>query len=55
MQQLSLLLEVRPARRSASPGNAAGCLTREAAIGNSMAVPVMRWIGERIQQVEEAA
>ena len=31
MQQLSLLLEVRPARRSASPGNAAGCLTREAA------------------------
>lgn len=28
---------------------------RYAAIGNSMAVPVMRWIGERIQQVEEAA
>lgn len=23
------------------------------AIGNSMAVPVMRWIGERIEKVEE--
>ena len=28
---------------------------RYAAIGNSMAVPVMRWIGERIQQVEVMA
>ena len=27
---------------------------RYRAIGNSMAVPVMRWIGERIQMVEEA-
>lgn len=27
---------------------------RYRAIGNSMAVPVMRWIGERIQQVTEA-
>ena len=27
---------------------------RYKAIGNSMAVPVMRWIGERIQMVEEA-
>jgi DNA (cytosine-5)-methyltransferase 1 len=26
--------------------------TRYKALGNSMAVPVMRWIGERIQQVE---
>lgn len=26
---------------------------RYKAIGNSMAVPVMRWIGERIQKVEE--
>ena len=26
---------------------------RYKAIGNSMAVPVMRWIGERIEQVEE--
>jgi len=26
---------------------------RYKALGNSMAVPVMRWIGERIQQVEE--
>ena len=25
---------------------------RYRAIGNSMAVPVMRWIGERIQMVE---
>lgn len=25
---------------------------RYKALGNSMAVPVMRWIGERIQQVE---
>lgn len=28
---------------------------RYRALGNSMAVPVMRWIGERIQMVEEAA
>jgi len=27
---------------------------RYKALGNSMAVPVMRWIGERIQQFEEA-
>ena len=27
---------------------------RYRAIGNSMCVPVMRWIGERIQMVEEA-
>ena len=26
---------------------------RYKALGNSMAVPVMRWIGERIQQVED--
>jgi site-specific DNA-cytosine methylase len=26
---------------------------RYKALGNSMAVPVMHWIGERIQQVEE--
>ena len=26
---------------------------RYKALGNSMAVPVMRWIGERIKQVEE--
>lgn len=26
---------------------------RYKAIGNSMAVPVMRWIGERIQRVED--
>lgn len=26
---------------------------RYTAIGNSMAVPVMRWIGERVQKVEE--
>jgi DNA (cytosine-5)-methyltransferase 1 len=26
---------------------------RYKALGNSMAVPVMRWIGERIQTVEE--
>jgi DNA (cytosine-5)-methyltransferase 1 len=26
---------------------------RYKALGNSMAVPVMRWIGERIQEVEE--
>lgn len=26
---------------------------RYKAMGNSMAVPVMRWIGERIQMVEE--
>jgi DNA (cytosine-5)-methyltransferase 1 len=26
---------------------------RYKALGNSMAVPVMRWIGERIQQAEE--
>lgn len=29
--------------------------TRYRALGNSMAVPVMRWIGERIRMVEEAA
>ena len=29
--------------------------TRYKAMGNSMAVPVMRWIGERIQRVEEEA
>lgn len=28
---------------------------RYKALGNSMAVPVMRWIGERIRMVEEAA
>ena len=28
---------------------------RYKAMGNSMAVPVMRWIGERIQRVEEEA
>ena len=28
---------------------------RYKALGNSMAVPVMRWIGERIRTVEEAA
>lgn len=28
---------------------------RYKALGNSMAVPVMRWIGERIAMVEEAA
>lgn len=28
-------------------------LPRFKALGNSMAVPVMHWIGERIQQVEE--
>lgn len=28
---------------------------RYKALGNSMAVPVMRWIGEGIQLVEEAA
>ena len=28
---------------------------RYKALGNSMAVPVMRWIGQRIQQVEEVA
>lgn len=27
---------------------------RYKALGNSMAVPVMRWIGERIHMVEEA-
>ena len=27
---------------------------RYAAMGNSMAVPVMRWIGERIQMVEDS-
>jgi DNA (cytosine-5)-methyltransferase 1 len=27
---------------------------RYKALGNSMAVPVMRWIGERIQMVEDA-
>lgn len=26
---------------------------RYAALGNSMAVPVMRWIGERIQKVDD--
>jgi DNA (cytosine-5)-methyltransferase 1 len=26
---------------------------RYKALGNSMAVPVMRWIGQRIKQVEE--
>lgn len=26
---------------------------RYKAIGNSMAIPVMRWIGERIQEVDE--
>ena len=26
---------------------------RYKALGNSMAVPVMRWIGKRIQQVED--
>lgn len=36
-------------------GTAANCPDgpRYKALGNSMAVPVMRWIGERIQQVEE--
>jgi len=33
------------------PGNAADG-PRYKALGNSMAVPVMRWIGERIQLVE---
>ena len=28
---------------------------RYKALGNSMAVPVMRWIGERIKQYEEMA
>ena len=28
---------------------------RYKALGNSMAVPVMRWIGERIQEVDNAA
>ena len=28
---------------------------RYKALGNSMAVPVMRWIGERIRMVEETA
>ena len=28
---------------------------RYKAMGNSMAVPVMRWIGERIQRAEEEA
>lgn len=27
---------------------------RYKALGNSMAVPVMRWIGERIQMVEDS-
>ena len=33
-------------------GKPAADSPRYRAIGNSMAVPVMRWIGERIQQVE---
>ena len=28
-----------------------GDMTKIAALGNSMAVPVMKWIGERIQEV----
>lgn len=36
---------------TAIPGAADG--PRYKALGNSMAVPVMRWIGERIQRVEE--
>ena len=34
--------------RMAADGN------RYKALGNGFAVPVMRWIGERIQQVDEA-
>lgn len=34
-------------------GKPASDSARYKALGNSMAVPVMRWIGERIQQVEE--
>ena len=34
-------------------GRPASDSARYKALGNSMAVPVMRWIGERIQQVEE--
>jgi DNA (cytosine-5)-methyltransferase 1 len=34
-------------RKQAADGN------RYKALGNSMAVPVMRWIGSRIQEVED--
>ena len=34
-------------------GKSAPDTKRYFCLGNSMAVPVMRWIGERIQQVEE--
>lgn len=35
-------------------GKPAADAPRYKALGNSMAVPVMRWIGERIREVEEA-
>lgn len=35
------------------PAEQCPILPRYEALGNSMAVPVMRWIGERIQAVED--
>ncbi len=45
------VIEIRLGR---PPGNAADG-PRYKALGNSMAVPVMRWIGERIEMVEQCA
>lgn len=59
-EQQTLLSEVAPVKASLSQARGKDSQElpdgpRYKALGNSMAVPVMRWIGERIRTVEEAA
>ena len=51
-EQMSLLPSTSSSEEP--PGKPAADSPRYKAIGNSMAVPVMRWIGERIQMVEDS-